>query len=79
MSAGLGAFDGPPIRARALGSGIDALLECRHELEHCIAAEHRSTRRNGEVLHVFEREIGRLNGELLRYDGLLRTLSRGRA
>jgi hypothetical protein len=61
-----------------LKAGFDALLECRQELEHCIAAEHRKPVRNGDILQALGREMGRLNDDLTRHDGLFRTLSRGR-
>lgn len=79
MTADTEAAATPRCDEAPLGTGFDALLECRHELEHCIAAEHRNPTRNTEVLVGLQREMGRLSGELRRYDGLLRTLSRGRA
>ncbi len=61
-----------------LERGFDALLECHQSLEHCIAAEKRQPRPDTTALHLLGRERQRLKGELSRYDGLFRTLSRGR-
>ena len=64
--------------ASTLKHGFDALLKCDQTLEHCIAAEQRQPRPDPSALRFLGRERHRLKGELARYDGLFRTLARGR-
>lgn len=66
------------IPEETLKARFDALLQRRHRLDHEIAAEWRRARPDKSELRWLEREALRLRGELERYDGLLRTLSRGR-
>ena len=63
----------------ALQHGFESLLKCDQSIEHCIAAEQRQPLPNAAALQLRGSERRRLQGELARYDGLFRTLSRGRS
>lgn len=66
------------VHSQSLMSQVQALLAHRHSLDHLIAAQRRCPLPDPSELDALERETLRLRGELDRYDGLLRTLSRGR-
>lgn len=64
---------------QSLKSDYDALLADRQRLDHQIAHERRSPLPDRCKLDFLERDAARLRRELERYEGLFRTLARGRA
>jgi len=62
----------------ALKARIEALRARHGALEARIGAEHRRPLPDTSVLQKLKREKLRLKDELARYDGLSRTLARGR-
>ena len=66
-------------RKIALKSRIEALRSRHGKLESRIEVEHRRPLPDTSVLQRLKREKLRLKDEISRYDGLARTLARGRA
>ena len=66
-------------QTRSLKSEYEVLLADRQRLDHQIAGERRSPLSDRCKLDFFEREAARLRCELERYEGLFRTLARGRS
>ena len=67
------------IKDAGLSARIDAVQRRHRRLDERVAAEHRRPQPDMSVLQSLKREKLRLKDELARYEGLLRTLARGRA
>jgi hypothetical protein len=62
-----------------ISSRIQAVQRRHRGLDERVAAEHRRPQPDTGVLQTLKREKLRLKDELARYEGLVRTLERGRA
>ncbi len=67
------------IKTPALVSRMDAIERRHRRLDDRVAEEHRRPQPDASVLQTLKREKLRLKDELMHYEGLMRTLSRGRA
>ena len=61
-----------------LAGRIEALRQRHRSLDNRVTAEHQRPRPDSAVLQGLKRKRLRLRDELARYEGLLRTISRGR-
>ena len=66
------------IKGTALSSRIDAMRLRHRRIDDRVAAEHRRPQPDMSVLQSLKREKLRLKDGLARYEGLLRTVARGR-